>query len=201
MRLFHIQPHSITHRVSADTKVFDLERITIWLNQWTVPNNYGQTIVDLDNIGDVEAADPFKWIPNKFMNSYSSLMDGKAGDHVLDDFYFKLWIRPIVLGQEFWPKSSSGYQQDFTLRQLTQGVCVHVGNNTISERAPYVYKAFLATLPTTEMSLGDVENAMEAYMRLHHEKHEPIGKYDLLVDAVFDCNDEKLIADTTQGEK
>lgn len=117
MRLVHISPKAITHKVGINTTVCNLETITSWLTQWTVPNNYKQVILDLDV---PEQTDPFKEYATQFMDCYRSGIDHKAQDSVMDEFTFEISVMPIDLAKPFWP--SNRYVGRFTVRQLVQGI-------------------------------------------------------------------------------
>ncbi len=122
MRLIHVKPYGITHRVSSKTTAEHLDRITSWLKQWTVPNNHEQCILDLEDPS--YPIDIFKEIAGEFLQSYRNVVSNNVEDHVLDDFKFQIRVYPVTLGKPFWP--SDGRQNEYTVRQLLEGVHANI---------------------------------------------------------------------------
>ncbi len=115
MRLVLIKPRAIRHQMSTLTTAMDFEAITSWLKQWTVPNNYKQVVLDLDE----ENKDCFILYAEEFLRTYRHVFR-EPHAKVVDEFTFEFRVLLFETGEMFW--TQDGRPLELTVRQMQEGL-------------------------------------------------------------------------------
>jgi hypothetical protein len=117
MKLVYIRPESLSHRASETTTVAVKAKIEVWLKQWTVPNNYGHVLIDLDA---KRTLDPLQIIARSFLRDYENVI-GKSSVEVTDEFTFEIGFDYFTLGVPFHPRDGGG-ARSLSVRNLLLGL-------------------------------------------------------------------------------